>query len=208
MARYTDAVCKLCRREGTKLFLKADRCYTEKCAFDRRSYGPGQHGLVPKKYSDYGVQLREKQKVKRMYGVLEKQFRLTFEKAVRMKGRTGDNLMSLLERRLDNVVYRCGFVNNRVEGRLFVRHGHFLVNNKKVDIPSYIVRKDDVVSVRETSRKLARTPDAIESVDRRGIPKWLEVDKTALLAKVAELPSRDDVTMPIKEQLIVELYSK
>ncbi len=209
MARYTGAVCRLCRRENLKLFLKGDRCYSDKCAFDRRGYPPGQHGQRRgRKISDYGIQLREKQKVKRMYSLSEKQFRRTFERAEREKGITGTNLLVLLERRLDNVVYRMGFVNSRAQGRQFVRHNHFLVNGKKVNIPSYLVKKGDVVEVKEKSRKVQAIADALEAVARRGIPQWFDLDKETMKGTVKAYPVREDLTMPIQEQLIVELYSK
>lgn len=209
MARYTGSVCRLCRRENLKLFLKGDRCYSEKCAFDRKSYAPGQHGQSRKgKVSDYGLQLREKQKVKRMYGLSEKQFRLFFEKAEGMKGITGTNLLTLLERRLDNVVYRMGFVSSRTQGRHFVRHNHFLVNGKRVNIPSYRVEVGDRVEVAEKSKKMQFITDAFESVVRRGLPQWFEIEKERMAGVVKTIPSREDITMPIQEQLIVELYSK
>ena len=208
MAKYHDSVCKLCRREGLKLFLKGDRCYTEKCAIDRRAYAPGQHGQARSKFSEYGTQLREKQKVKRLYGVLERQFRLTFKKADRMKGVTGENLLLGLESRLDNMVYRLGFSNSRAEGRQLVMHGHFLVNGKKVNIPSYICKPGDHIEVKEKSRSVARIAQAVEAGDRRGIPAWLELDKQAFKGTVKNLPARAELTMPINEQLIVELYSK
>lgn len=208
MARYNDSVCKLCRREGLKLFLKGDRCYTEKCAIERRAYAPGQHGQARKKFSEYGTQLREKQKIKRLYGLLEKQFRLTFHKADRLKGVTGENLLLGLESRLDNMVYRLGFANSRTEGRQLVMHGHFLVNGKKVNIPSYNCKAGDVVEVKEKSRSIARIAQAVESVDRRGVPTWLELDKQVFKGTIKNLPQRAELTMPINEQLIVELYSK
>ncbi len=208
MARYRDSVCRLCRRENLKLFLKGDRCYSDKCAFDRRSYAPGQHGQRRGKFSDYGVQLREKQKVKRMYGLLEKQFRLVFQKADRRKGLTGTNLLLLLESRIDNVVYRLGFVNSRTQGRHFVRHNHFLVNGKKVNIPSYLITPGDVVEIREKSRNIKCIEDSLAAVIRRGIPQWLELEKENYKGTVTSLPVREDITMPIQEQLIVELYSK
>jgi len=208
LARYRGSVCRLCRRENMKLFLKGDRCYSDKCSFDRRSYAPGQHGQRRSKFSDYGIQLREKQKVRRIYGISEKQFRIIFKKADQKKGITGTNLLQALECRLDNVVYRLGFVNSRTQGRHFVRHGHFLVNGRKVDIPSYIVRKDDVVEIREKSKKVQFVQDAVDAVVRRGIPQWLELDKENMKARVVNLPVREDVTLPIQEQLIVELYSK
>lgn len=208
MARYRGAVCRLCRRENMKLFLKGDRCYSDKCSFDRRGYPPGQHGQRRTKHSDYGIQLREKQKVKRMYGLSEKQFSLIFVKADRQKGITGTNLLSLLERRLDSVVYKLGFVNSRTQGRHFVRHNHFLVNGKKVDIPSFIVKADDVIELREKSKKVQVVIDALDAVVRRGMPSWLELEKDNMKGLVKGLPVREDITVPIQEQLIVELYSK
>ena len=209
MARYTDSVCRHCRRENMKLYLKGDRCYSDKCAFDRRSYPPGEHGeRRGRKISDYGIQLREKQKVKRMYGLSEKQFRLFFERADRQKGITGTNLLVLLERRLDNVVYRLGFVNSRAQGRQFVRHNHFRVNSKKVNIPSYLVRIGDTIELREKSRKIPIIADSLEAVVRRGIPQWLDLEKENNKGSVKSFPVREDLTMPMQEQLIVELYSK
>lgn len=209
MARYRGSVCRICRRENMKLFLKGDRCYSDKCAFDRRSYAPGQHGQRRRgKVSDYGIQLREKQKVKRLYGLSEKQFRLFFSRADRQKGITGTNLLVLLERRLDNVVYRLGFVNSRSQGRQFVRHNHFLVNGKKVNIPSYMIQADDVVEVRDKSKKIQSINDSLDAVVRRGIPQWLELEKENFRGMIKGFPVREDITMPIQEQLIVELYSK
>lgn len=208
MARYRGSVCRLCRRENLKLFLKGDRCFSDKCAFDRRSYAPGQHGQRRGKYSDYGIQLREKQKVKRIYGLSEKQFHLTFVKADRQKGVTGTNLLVSLERRLDNVVYRLGFTNSRTQGRHFVRHAHFLVNGKKVDIPSFQVSAGDVIETREKSKSVQFIVDSLNAVVRRGIPQWLDLDKDKQKGMVKALPAREDITMPIQEQLIVELYSK
>ncbi|MBW1892754.1 MAG: 30S ribosomal protein S4 [Deltaproteobacteria bacterium] len=208
MARYRGSVCRLCRRENLKLFLKGDRCYSDKCAFDRRSYAPGQHGQRRGKFSDYGVQLREKQKVKRIYGLPEKQFRLVFQKADRRKGITGTNLLLLLESRIDNVVYRLGFVNSRTQGRHFVRHNHFLVNGKKVNIPSYLIKPGDVVEIREKSRNIKCIEDSLAAVIRRGIPQWLELEKENYKGTIKSLPVREDISMPIQEQLIVELYSK
>ena len=209
MARYTGAVCRLCRREDMKLFLKGERCYTDKCGYERRSYPPGQHGQARrKKRSDYGEQLREKQKVKRIYGIAERQFRGYFFKATRMKGVAGENLIQLLERRLDNVVYRMGFASDHAEARQLVRHGHFTVNGKKVNIPSYLVRPRDVIQVRESSQKIARINEAMAAVDRRGVPQWIQMDKENFRGAIAQLPSREDVTLPIREQLIIELYSK
>ena len=209
MARYTGSVCRICRRENLKLFLKGDRCYSDKCAFDRRGYPPGQHGQRRgRKISDYGIQLREKQKVKRMYGLSEKQFHLFFERADNQKGITGTNLLVFLERRLDNVVYRLGFVNSRAQGRHFVRHNHFLINGKKVNIPSYLIKTGDVVEIREKSRKIQALEGALDAVVRRGIPQWLDLEKENMKGMVKEFPSRGDITTPIQEQLIVELYSK
>ena len=208
MARYTGPKCRLCRREGTKLFLRGDRCYTDKCAYERRPYAPGDHGRRRKKSSDYEIQLREKQKVKRLYGVLETQFRRYFEIAEAKKGVTGTNLLRLLELRLDNVVYRLGFANSRNQARQLVRHGHFMVNGRKVDIPSYQVRVNDVIEVKEKSRKLPVIQEAQEVVARRGIPSWLELDADNYRGVVKALPEREDITFPINENLIVELYSK
>ena len=209
MARYIGPVCRLCRREDMKLFLKGERCYTDKCGYERRSYPPGQHGQARRrKRSDYGEQLREKQKVKRIYGIAERQFRGYYYRASRMKGVTGDNLIQLLERRMDNVVYRMGFVSDHAEGRQLVRHGHFLVNGKRVNIPSYLVREGDIVTVREKSQKIARIVEALGAVERRGVPRWIESDASTFSGTVKALPSREDVTLPIREQLIIELYSK
>lgn len=208
MARFYGSVCRLCRRENQKLFLKGDRCYTEKCAFERRGYPPGQHGQGRIKFSEYGLQLREKQKIKRMYGLLEKQFRNLFEDAERMKGITGSNLLSMLERRLDNVAYRSGFANSRAEARQLVRHGHFSVNGRRVNIPSFMVKKGDLVEIRDNSRNVARIGGALEAVKRREIPQWLELDSTSFKTRIRDLPSRDDVTAPMEERLVVELYSK
>jgi small subunit ribosomal protein S4 len=192
-----------------KLFLKGDRCYSDKCAFDRRGYAPGEHGQRRRgKTSDYGIQLREKQKVKRMYGLSEKQFHLFFQRADRQKGITGTNLLTALERRIDNVVYRLGFVNSRTQGRHFVRHNHFLVNGKKVNIPSYLLKVGDVIEIREKSKKVQSINDSLDAVVRRGIPQWLELEKENLKGSVKSFPVREDITMPIQEQLIVELYSK
>jgi len=209
LARYTDSSCRLCRREGLKLFLKGDRCYSEKCSFERRGYAPGDHGQSHRKQnSDYGTQLREKQKLKRMYGLLEKQFHGYFVRADRQKGITGTNLLVLLERRLDNMVFRLGFANSRVEARQLVGHRHFLVNGKTVNIPSYLLKAGDEITVREGSRKINRIQEAMETVARRGIPHWLELDKDNFKATVKVLPVREDLTMPVEEQLVVELYSK
>ena len=209
MARYRGSVCRLCRRENMKLFLKGDRCYSDKCAFERRSYAPGQHGQSRRrKASDYGIQLREKQKVKRMYGLSEKQFRLSFSKADRQQGITGTNLLISLERRLDNTVYRIGFVNSRSQGRQLVKHDHFLVNGRKVNIPSYQIKIGDVIEVREKSRSIQAISDSMDAVVRRGVPQWIEFEKENLKGTVKSFPVREDLTMPIQEQLIVELYSK
>ncbi len=209
MARYTDSVCRICRRENLKLFLKGDRCYSDKCAFDRRGYPPGQHGQRRgRKTSDYGIQLREKQKVKRMYGLSENQFRLFFARADRQKGVTGTSLLIALERRLDNVVYRLGFVNSRAQGRHFVKHNHFIVNGKKVNIPSFLVKIGDVVEVRDKSHKIQAIDDALDAVVRRGVPQWLDLEKDNKKGVVKGFPVREDLTMPMQEQFIVELYSK
>jgi small subunit ribosomal protein S4 len=209
VARYKDSVCRLCRREGMKLFLKGERCYTDKCAFDRRGYPPGQHGQRRIKLSDYGIQLREKQKVKRLYGISERQFRNYFEKADRQKGITGTNLLILLERRLDNTVYRLGLATSRQEARQLVGHGHFLVNGRTVNIPSYLVQPNDAIEVKEKSRGMDRIKEAAEGVARRGIPQWLEMEKDSLKGMVKGWPNREELTTPpIQEQLIVELYSK
>ena len=209
MARYRGSVCRLCRREGMKLFLKGDRCYTDKCAIEKRSYPPGQHGSsFRRKISEFGQQLREKQKVKRIYGVLEKQFRRIFAEAERRKGVTGEKLLQLLEQRLDNVVYRIGFASSRAEARQLVRHGHIQVNGKKASIPSMVVRVEDVVSVRDQSRKNTQIVSAMEAALRKGASSWLEVDAKNFSAKIASEPKREELTLPIQEQLIVELYSR
>ncbi|MDZ7665964.1 MAG: 30S ribosomal protein S4 [Desulfotignum sp.] len=208
MSRYTGSVCRQCRRENIKLFLKGDRCFSDKCSFDRRGYPPGEHGQKRQKVSDYGLQLREKQKVRRIYGLSEKQFRITFKRADRQKGITGTNLLSFLETRLDNAVFRMGFVNSRNQGRHLVRHGHFTVNGKKVDIPSYQVKKGDIVALREKSKKIQAISDSLDAIVRRGIPQWLEIDKEKFQGVVVNIPAREDITLPIQEQLIVELYSK
>ena len=209
MARYTGSVCRICRRENVKLFLKGDRCYSDKCAFDRRGYAPGEHGQRRRgKLSDYGIQLREKQKVKKMYGLSEKQFRLFFQRADRQKGITGTNLLVLLERRMDNVVYRLGFANSRNQGRHFVRHNHFIVNGHRVNIPSYITKPGDVIELKENSKKVQSITDSLDAVVRRGVPQWLELEKENFKGSVKGMPTREDLTMPMQEQLIVELYSK
>lgn len=208
MSRHTDSVCKLCRREMTKLFLKGDRCYTEKCSIDRRTYPPGQHGQSKGKDSAYAVQLREKQKIRRLYGIQEKQFSNYFKEADRLKGVTGSNLLVLLERRLDNIVYRLGFANSRAQSRQLVRHGHVLVNGKSTDIPSYSVENGDVISVHEKSREVAKIAQAMDAVERRGIPAWLELDRPQFAGKVKSIPTREDLAMPLQEQLVVEFYSR
>ena len=208
MAKYNDAKCRLCRREGTKLFLKGDRCFTDKCAQERRPYAPGQHGRARKKLSDYALQLREKMKVRRIYGVLEKQFRGYFEDADMAKGVTGANLLIILERRLDNVVYRMGFANSRQQARQMVRHGIFTLNGHKVTIPSLQVRVGDEIAVSEKSRNIPVIAAAQDVIARRGCPAWVEVDGAAFKGVIKALPQRDDIQTPIEESLIVELYSK
>jgi small subunit ribosomal protein S4 len=208
LARYRGSLCRICRSEGIKLFFKGDRCYTDKCGFERRGYAPGEHGQARRKHSDYGVQLREKQRLKRMFGLLETQFKNYFEKAEKKKGVTGTNLLIFLERRLDNIVYRMGFASSRAEARLLVTQNHFLVNGKKVTIPSYLVSAGDTISVKEKSRKVARIIESMGTIARRGIPQWLELDKDQFQGVVKMLPAREDITMPIQEQLVVELYSK
>ncbi len=208
MARYRQSVCRLCRREAMKLFLKGDRCFTNKCAIERRNFPPGQHGKRRSKILGYGIQLREKQKVKRFYGILEEQFRLTFQRAERMRGVTGENLLSLLERRLDNVVHRLGFAASRTQARQLVRHGHVRVNGRKVNVPSFVVTAGAVVSVKEKSRKNPLIVGAVETAKGRGIPAWLELNAAEFQGKVVALPKREDVALPVNEKLIVELYSK
>ena len=208
MARYTEAVCRHCRREGLKLFLKGERCYTDKCAIERRNYPPGEHGQARPKFSEYSIQLREKQKLRRIYGVLEDQFRRYFQQADRTRGVTGETLLQLLERRLDNVVYRLGFSTSRSEARQLVRHGHFRVNGRKVDIPSFSVRAGDQITVRDRSRKVTRIVESLELAQRRGVPEWLEIQPESFTGKVKALPTRAELTMPINEKLVVELYSK
>ncbi len=208
LARYSASVCRLCRRENLKLFLKGERCYTDKCAIERRNYPPGQHGQKRPKFSAYSIQLREKQKVKRMYGLMENQFRRTFANAERTKGITGEALLVLLERRLDNVAYRLGFASSRADARMLVRHGHILVNGKRFTIPSYFVRAGDVVSVKEQSRQMGRIISALDGAQRRGVPEWVEVDREGFSGRIKILPTRSDITAPINEKLIVELYSK
>jgi small subunit ribosomal protein S4 len=208
LARYTESVCRLCRRENLKLFLKGERCYSDKCAIERRNYPPGQHGQGRPKFSEYSIQLREKQKVKRIYGLMENQFRRTFTEAARTRGITGETLLILLERRLDNATYRLGFASSRAEARMLVRQGHILVNGKKVNIPSYSVRVGDVLSVREKSRQMGRVLTALEGAQRRGVPDWAELDRESFSGRIKLFPTRSDITMPINEKLIVELYSK
>src|SRR5450432_1666741 len=198
MANYSGPVCRLCRREDMKLFLKGDRCYTDKCGYERRAYAPGQHGQAR----------RRKQKVKRIYGLAEKQFRGYYHKAIRMKGVAGENLLQLLERRLDNVIYRLGFASDHAEARQLVRHGHFLINGHRVDIPSFLCRSGDQIEVKDGSKKITRVLESLGAVDRRGVPKWLELDKDNFKGKLTALPAREDLTLPIREQLIVELYSR
>jgi small subunit ribosomal protein S4 len=208
LARYTGPSCRLCRRENLKLFLKGERCYTDKCAFERRQYPPGQHGQGRIKFSSYGEQLREKQKVKRVYGLLEKQFRLTFNRAARKRGITGDNLIAILESRFDNMVYRLGFAASRNDARQLIRHGHFTVNGIKVNIPSAMLKPGDVVQPREKSTKIEKIKESVETAKQRGVPAWLEIDVEKFEGKVVALPKRDEITMPMNEQLIVELYSR
>ncbi len=206
MARYTESVCRLCRREGEKLFLKGNRCFSEKCSFDRRSYPPGQHGQKRVRVTNYGIQLREKQKVKRMYGLMEKQFRLLFEKAERMKGVTGHNFMKLLELRLDNIVYRAGFASSRRQARQLVSHGHIVVNGRRLDIPSCLMEVGDVIEIKEKSREIVPIMAAIESAPE--IPDWITVDRENKRAEILAEPTREAITHPIQEQLIVEFFSK
>ncbi len=208
MARYTGPVCKLCRREGIKLFLKGERCYSSKCAIERRGYAPGQHGQRRTKVTEYGVQLREKQKVRRIYGVLEKQFRRTFYAAERQRGVTGENLMILLERRLDNLVYRMGFAASRGSARQLVLHGHIQVNGKHMNIPSGLLKAGDAISVAAGSKENVQVQESIKAQEKRGFPSWLEIDAEKLSGTIKMLPSKDDIQLPVKEQLIVELYSK
>ncbi len=208
MARYTEAVCKLCRREGQKLFLKGERCYTDKCAIARRAYAPGQHGQGRRKSSEYGMQLRAKQMTRRFYGVLEGQFHHYYEMATNMPGKTGDNLLILLESRLDNVVYRCGWASSRAEARQLVVHGHYTVNGKKVDIPSYLVKAGDMVAIKEGSRQSEKIKAVLEAQSARPVPKWLDVDAQNAQAKVVALPTREEIDLEVDETLIVELYSK
>ena len=208
MARYTDAVCRQCRREGKKLFLKGERCYTGKCAIARREYAPGQHGQGRKKVSEYGIQLRAKQMTRRFYGVLEGQFRHYYEMATKMQGKAGTNLLVLLETRLDNIVYRCGWASSRAEARQLVVHGHFTVNGHKVDIPSYLVKEGDVIAIKETSRSSEKIKAVIEANAAKPVAKWIELNAANLEAKVAAMPAREDIDLEVDETLIVELYSK
>ncbi|MBQ2896987.1 MAG: 30S ribosomal protein S4 [Clostridia bacterium] len=208
MARYTGAVCRLCRREGMKLYLKGERCYTDKCSIKKRQYAPGQHGQGRKKLSEYGVQLREKQKARRYYGILEGQFRHYFELAEKKQGITGENLLSILETRLDNVAYRLGIGTSRAEARQLVRHGHVTVNGKKVNIPSFLVSVGDVITLKEASRGSEKIKTVLESTSGRSVPKWLDYNRDTLEAKVIAAPARDDIDLEIAEHLIVELYSK
>lgn len=208
MARYTNPVCKLCRREGMKLFLKGDRCFTVKCAVEKRNYPPGEHGQRRSKPSEYGLQLREKQKMKRIYGVLEAQFRTYFAMAARQKGVTGENLVRLLEQRLDNIVHRLGFAASRAQARVLVRHGHFRVNGRRVTIPSALLKAGDVVEVQPKSRELTEIAGAIEGAKKRRVPAWLEMDVANFKATVRTLPSKEEMAIPVQEQLVVALYSK
>lgn len=208
MARYTESVCRICRREGQKLFLKGDRCYTDKCAVTRRAYAPGQHGQSRRKLSEYGTQLREKQKVRRAYGILEGQFRHYFELANKKEGVTGENLLTILESRLDNVVYKLGLAVSRPEARQLVSHAHFTVNGKKVNIPSYMVKPGDVIAVREKSRSSAKFEAILASTESRIVPKWLDMNRDTMEGRVVALAEREDIDLPIEEHLIVELYSK
>ncbi|MBP2645204.1 MAG: rpsD [Firmicutes bacterium] len=210
MARYVGSVCRQCRREGAKLYLKGDRCYSDKCSFSRRSYAPGQHGQkqARKKVSEYGIQLREKQKARRMYGVLERQFHAYFEKADRQKGITGENLLVMLERRLDNVVFRLGFASSRTQARQLVRHGHFMVNGHRVDIPSYLVKPDAVIQVKEGSKESPLLKENLEALATKTVPAWLELSPQDATGKVVRFPAREEIDVPIQEHFIVELYSR
>lgn len=208
MARYTDASCRLCRREGEKLFLKGERCYTDKCSVTKRVYAPGQHGQQKKKLSEYGVQLREKQKARRFYGILESQFRKYFDMAVNQKGITGETLLQILESRLDNVVFRLGMATSRPEARQLVRHGHFTVNGKKVNIPSYLLKVGDVIALKDKSKSSPKMKAVNEIAGGKAVPKWLEFDGENMIGKVVAIPAREDIDLPIREHLIVELYSK
>jgi small subunit ribosomal protein S4 len=208
MARYTDSVCKLCRREGQKLFLKGERCYMDKCSVSRRSYAPGQHGQDRKKVSEYGIQLRAKQKARRFYGVLERQFSIYFDIAASKPGMTGENLLRILESRFDNVVYRMGFASSHAQARQFINHGHFLLNGKKADIPSIRVKPGDAITYKDASKSNETIKAIIEANSARPVPKWLDIDRTNLIGKVISLPNREDIDLQVEEHLIVELYSK
>ncbi|MEN6411272.1 MAG: 30S ribosomal protein S4 [Veillonellales bacterium] len=208
MARYTGPVCRQCRREGVKLYLKGDKCYSDKCAFSKRGYGPGQHGQGRKKVSEYGIQLREKQKARRVYGILERQFRNYFAKAEHQKGITGENLLIMLERRLDNVVYRLGFAFSRSQARQLVRHGHFTVNGRRVNIPSYLVKADDVVQIHESSKESPLIKEIAEGLSQKTVASWLEMSAQDMSGKVVRYPTREEIDIPIQEHLIVELYSR
>ena len=208
MARYTGPVCKLCRREGQKLFLKGGRCYTKNCALEKRAYAPGQHGQARKKVSEYGLQLREKQKARRYYGLLESQFHKYFLMAEKKQGQTGENLLRICESRLDNIVYLLGWANSRAEGRQLVTHGHFCVNGKKVDIPSYLTKAGDVITIKEKSAQTDAFKAIIEANASRPVPQWLDINRENLTAKVVNLPERDQIEAPVAEHLIVEFYSK
>ena len=208
MARYTGPLCRLCRREGEKLFLKGTRCQTEKCGVERRKYAPGQHGQGRGKLSDYGLQLREKQKVRRIYGIMERQFRLYFEKAASMKGVTGEVLLQLLERRLDAAVFRMGFAANRREARQLVKHGHFLVNGRSADIPSHLLKPGDIVSVKASSKENPLIAENLSIAEHKGIPDWIQFDAQDVKGTFVRIPTRDEIQLPVQEQLIVELYSK
>lgn len=208
MARYREALCRLCRREGEKLFLKGDRCYTDKCGIERRKYAPGHHGQRRRKYSDYALQLREKQKAKETYGLLEKQFKKYFHMAEKKKGVTGSNLLQLLELRLDNVVYRLGLASNRRQARQLVLHGHIKLNDRRVNIPSCLTRPGDIITLKESSKKLSLIEENVSKIEHRGIPGWVEMDAASLQGKVINAPEREDIELPVQEQLIVELYSK
>ncbi len=208
MARYKDSVCRLCRREGIKLFLKAERCYTAKCAFERRAYPPGEHGQRRVKVSEYGTQLREKQKARRIYGVLERQFRKYFQEADRRKGITGENLLQILESRLDSVVCRLGFAMSRAEARQMVRHGHISVDGRKVNIPSFLVRPGNVIAIREKSKSMLRVKEIAENVERQGVAEWLQVERENFTGKVLRIPARDEIDIPVQEHLITEWYSR
>lgn len=208
MARYRESVCRLCRREGAKLFLKGDRCYSDKCAVERRPYPPGVHGTRRIKQSDYGIQLREKQKAKRIYGVMEAQFRNYFKMADRQKGVTGENLLVILERRLDSTVFRLGFATSRADARQLIKHGHVMVNGRKVNIPSFLLRPGDAVEIREKSRKTVRIKEAMLSAERKSVPAWLELEAPSFRGMFKNFPTREEIALPVQEQLIVELYSK